>query len=162
MGGARRRLTRDDLEAMLGEFDIVEPRGEAPGCGRPSHRIPWAPAHSSQTTSPAKNVTDIVVLGDLDHIPPQELGGIENMKGTRCPCCGEHFDVFPKVRADRSIWTQGVPLLGSVPLDPALAHNGVGGEPLVVSQPGSVQAQAFGEIAATVGRRLPSEGEPSP
>jgi flavin-binding protein dodecin len=51
---------------------------------------------------------------------------------------------------------------GSVPLDPALAHNGVGDEPLVVSQPGSVQAQAFGEIAATVGRRLPSEGEPSP
>ena len=27
MGGGRRRLTRDDLEAMLGEFDIVERYG---------------------------------------------------------------------------------------------------------------------------------------
>ena len=28
MGGGRRRLTRTDLEAMLGEFDIVERYGE--------------------------------------------------------------------------------------------------------------------------------------
>ena len=29
MGGGRRRLTRADLEAMLGEFDIVERHGGA-------------------------------------------------------------------------------------------------------------------------------------
>ncbi len=28
MGGGRRRLTRTDLEAMLGEFDIVDRYGE--------------------------------------------------------------------------------------------------------------------------------------
>jgi len=48
------------------------------------------------------------------------LGGIENMAGLVCPHCGERIDVFPQVAEERAIWADGVPLLGRVPLDPAL------------------------------------------
>ena len=53
------------------------------------------------------------------------LGAVENMRGLRCPHCGELVDVFPVVADERSILRE-VPLLGSVPLDPAFARlNGV-------------------------------------
>jgi ATP-binding protein involved in chromosome partitioning len=49
------------------------------------------------------------------------LGAIENMRALRCPHCGELVEVFPPVAAGRSI-LQEVPMLGSLPLDPALAR----------------------------------------
>ena len=53
------------------------------------------------------------------------LGAVENMRGLRCPHCGELIEVFPPVAAERSILRE-VPLLGSVPLDPAFSRlNGV-------------------------------------
>ena len=48
------------------------------------------------------------------------LGGIENMTGLTCPHCGELVEVFAPVQAERAIWADSVPLLGRVPLDPAL------------------------------------------
>jgi ATP-binding protein involved in chromosome partitioning len=53
------------------------------------------------------------------------LGAVENMRGLRCPHCGEVVEVFPPVAEERSILRE-LPLLGSVPLDPAFARvNGV-------------------------------------
>ena len=49
------------------------------------------------------------------------LGGIENMAGLTCPHCGERIDVFTPVADTRSIWSDGVSLLGRIPLDPDLA-----------------------------------------
>ena len=65
------------------------------------------------------------VLAMLRDAGVRVLGAVENMRGLRCPHCGELVDVFPPVAAERSILRE-VPLLGSVPLDPAFAHlNGV-------------------------------------
>jgi ATP-binding protein involved in chromosome partitioning len=94
------------------------------------------------------------VIRMLEELDIRVLGGIENMSGVRCPCCGEQFEVFPRVRDDRSIWASGVPLLKSVPLDAATAHAGNGGRPIVVSQPESAQAHVFREIATAVVCRL--------
>ncbi len=53
------------------------------------------------------------------------LGAVENMRGLRCPRCGELIEVFPPLAEERSILRE-LPLLGSVPLDPAFARlNGV-------------------------------------
>jgi ATP-binding protein involved in chromosome partitioning len=49
------------------------------------------------------------------------LGAVENMRGLRCPHCGELVDVFPPVAEERSILRE-LPLLGTVPLDPAYAR----------------------------------------
>jgi ATP-binding protein involved in chromosome partitioning len=50
------------------------------------------------------------------------LGGIENMSGLACPHCGETIDVFPPVSEERAIWSDGVPMLGRVPLDPVMGR----------------------------------------
>ena len=53
------------------------------------------------------------------------LGAVENMRGLRCPHCGEMLDVFPLVADERSLLRE-VELLVSIPLDPALAEvNGI-------------------------------------
>src|SRR5438874_7282829 len=65
------------------------------------------------------------VLAMLRDAGVRVLGAVENMRGLRCPHCGELVDVFPPVADERSILRE-VPLLGSVPLDPAFARlNGV-------------------------------------
>jgi ATP-binding protein involved in chromosome partitioning len=82
----------------------------------------------------------LVVVGpqDLAHLDARKLvtmlrdagvpilGAVENMRGLRCPHCGELVDVFPPVADERSLFAE-VPLLVSVPLDPAYAGppNGV-------------------------------------
>ena len=50
------------------------------------------------------------------------LGGVENMSALMCPHCGERVDVFGTVAEERAIWSEGVPLLGRIPLDPDLAR----------------------------------------
>jgi len=48
------------------------------------------------------------------------LGAVENMSGLHCPHCGELIEVFTPVTKSRSVSAEGVPLLGRIPLDPAL------------------------------------------
>jgi len=52
------------------------------------------------------------------------LGGVENMAGLSCPHCGKHVDVFVPAAPDRAIWSDGVPQLGRIPLDPGLKRQG--------------------------------------
>jgi ATP-binding protein involved in chromosome partitioning len=51
------------------------------------------------------------------------LGGVENMAGLRCPHCGEQIDVFAPAAAERAIWSDGVQLLGRIPLDSDLTRH---------------------------------------
>jgi ATP-binding protein involved in chromosome partitioning len=68
------------------------------------------------------------------------LGAIENMSGLICPHCGEHIDVFAPASEERSIWSEGVTVLGRVPLDPGLGK---------VAAP-SAQSESFDDAAARV------------
>jgi ATP-binding protein involved in chromosome partitioning len=72
------------------------------------------------------------------------LGGIENMRGLSCPHCGERIELFPVAADIRSIWSDDVAQLGSVPLAPELA-----------SAPGTPdQEGTFDSIAARLVDRL--------
>jgi ATP-binding protein involved in chromosome partitioning len=55
------------------------------------------------------------------------LGAIENMSGLQCPHCGERIEVFAPVTESRSIWADGIPRIGRIPLDPSLGD--LGGAP---------------------------------
>jgi ATP-binding protein involved in chromosome partitioning len=68
------------------------------------------------------------------------LGGVENMSGLECPHCGERIEVFAAVAEARSVWAEGVNVLGRIPLDPALAA--IDGVP--------AQSEAFDRVAARV------------
>lgn len=66
------------------------------------------------------------------------LGVIENMSG----------DVFGSGGGDDLAAELGIPLLGRVPLDPALREQGDLGEPVVAARPDTESAQAITAIAA--------------
>ncbi len=89
------------------------------------------------------------------------VGVIENMSFLPCPHCGpEHrIDIFGSgggaaVAATLSArFGYDVPLLGDVPIDPALRRSGDDGVPIVATYPDSVAAQVISAIAdGLVGR----------
>ena len=78
------------------------------------------------------------------------LGIVENMSGFVCPHCGKVTDVFKHGGGERTADVLGVPFLGRVPLDPAIAEGGDAGVPIVVASPEGAHAEVFGEIAEAV------------
>jgi ATP-binding protein involved in chromosome partitioning len=84
------------------------------------------------------------------------LGGVENMDGLVCPCCGERIDVFPRVSGERSLWSTGVERLGSIPMDPQVAHAGDLGTPVVAGED-SRQVAAFRKVAERLAAVAESE-----
>lgn len=86
------------------------------------------------------------------HIPI--IGGVENLAGLDCPHCYERIELFAPAPAPRSIWAMGVPLLGRLNFDPAIATPPL----LETDAPGPLAA-----VAAVIAARLSSDaGDPSP
>ena len=78
------------------------------------------------------------------------LGIVENMSGFECPECGHVEHVFGSGGGAKTAEDLGIPLLGSVPLDPAVVVGGDTGAPVVIERPDSRTARAFVEIAEKV------------
>jgi ATP-binding protein involved in chromosome partitioning len=79
-------------------------------------------------------------------------GVVENMSGTVCAHCGETTAAFGEGGGSRLAQSLDAPLLGRIPLDPALCAAGDAGTPLVRTRPESAAAQALTGVA----RRLPA------
>jgi ATP-binding protein involved in chromosome partitioning len=80
------------------------------------------------------------------------LGVIENMSYRVCPCCGERDDVFGAGGGAALAAKAGAPLLGQVPLEPAVRAGGDVGTPVLVSDPDSPAAVAITAIARQIAR----------
>ena len=78
------------------------------------------------------------------------LGIVENMSGFVCDGCGKEHDIFRRDGARRIANSLGLPFLGAVPIEPAVALCGDQGEPVVFRAPDSRSATAFREIAGRV------------
>jgi ATP-binding protein involved in chromosome partitioning len=76
------------------------------------------------------------------------LGVVENMSG----------EAFGTGGGERLAAQLGVPLLGTVPLDPALREAGDAGEPLVESDPDSESARSITAIAETISAARREQG----
>src|SRR5438270_10304433 len=81
------------------------------------------------------------------------LGLVQNMAGFLCPHCGERIDIFPTSTEVHSQLYQ-LPLLGTIPLDPATARSGDSGQPVVVSMPESPVSLAFCAMAEQIASQL--------
>lgn len=79
-------------------------------------------------------------------------GVIENMAGFACPNCGEALDIFGRAGGAELARRLAVPLLGRIPLSPAVRAAGDAGRPIVVDDPDNPAAQAFVDTAGRVGR----------
>jgi ATP-binding protein involved in chromosome partitioning len=85
------------------------------------------------------------------------LGIVENMSYFVAPDTGTRYNIFGEGGGRKLAETYGVPFLGAVPLGIEVREGGDSGVPVVVSQPGSVQAQAFRHVAEEVARQVSIE-----
>ena len=80
------------------------------------------------------------------------LGIVENMSYRVCPCCGERDDVFGSGGGASLAAKTGSPLLGQVPLEPAVRAGGDVGTPVMVAEPESPAALEIAAIARRISR----------
>ena len=78
------------------------------------------------------------------------LGIVENMSWLECPHCGKPMALFGEGGGQRLADEVHLPLLGQVPLYPAVMKGGDNGVPIVVADPNSSAAKALQAIAKKV------------
>jgi ATP-binding protein involved in chromosome partitioning len=78
------------------------------------------------------------------------IGWIENMSHFECPHCGHTSRIFAPGSLSHELERLDVRRLGSIPIDPAIASGGDGGEPIVRAAPAGAAAEAYRELAAQV------------
>ena len=88
------------------------------------------------------------------------LGVIENMSSLACPCCGEATYPFGQGGGTALAEQLGVPLLGQVPLEPALREGSDTGEPVFISDPGDPSSRAIAAIAQRIAATGPAPAGP--
>ncbi len=70
-------------------------------------------------------------------------GIVENMSGFVCPHCQKRTDIFPGAGGEQIAQDFGVPFLGGIPMDPAVARACDAGKPFIDFEKDSLTAQAF-------------------
>ncbi|MEF8843786.1 MAG: Mrp/NBP35 family ATP-binding protein [Haloarculaceae archaeon] len=87
-----------------------------------------------------------------DQYDAHVLGVVENMSTFVCPDCGSEHDVFDVGGGEKLADAYDLPLLGRIPLDPAIRESGESGEPVVLSEAES--AAIFEDVAERVMDRV--------
>ena len=78
------------------------------------------------------------------------LGLIENMSGLRCPHCGKTIDLFKTNGGALTAKKAGLPLLGSLPLEPDIVVEGDNGTVKWMEKKGLPYTASFAKIVDTV------------
>ena len=81
------------------------------------------------------------------------LGIIENMSYLELPN-GERMDVFGQGGGAVLAKDTGVPLIGTIPIDPKIRESGDSGVPIVIGHPDSIVSSAFVEIAEDLAAKI--------
>jgi len=90
------------------------------------------------------------------------VGVVENMAGFTCPKCGTLTRIFLEGAGKKAADRFEIPLLGTLPLDPAVPPGGDRGSPIVVEAPGGPSAKAFKEVARAVKERVAAIAREAP
>jgi ATP-binding protein involved in chromosome partitioning len=86
------------------------------------------------------------------------VGVVENMSAFTDPETGRRFELFSSGGGQRLAEELGVPLLGSVPLQPGLAELADAGQPVLVASPESLAATSLREIAHQLRQKTAGRG----
>jgi len=78
------------------------------------------------------------------------LGAVENMSGFVCPKCSTVSKIFSEGSAKTLEKSYGIPLLGSIALDPKVCDASETGTPITIAAPDSVPARTFRETARKI------------
>lgn len=153
------------IEQMLGDVDwgeldylIVDmPPGTGDAQLTLSQKVPLSGAVIVTTPQDVALIDARKGLAMFRKVNVPVVGLVENMSTFVCPHCGETTDVFRSGGGERVSKELGVPLLGKIPLDPAIVEGGDSGTPIAAAEPDGPHGEAFRAIAEavaeTVGRR---------
>lgn len=78
------------------------------------------------------------------------IGVVENMSGFVCPHCNEKIEIFSSGGGKKMAQEEGVPFLGSIPIDPKVSADSDKGAPFIISHKDSTAAKAFMEIVSKI------------
>jgi ATP-binding protein involved in chromosome partitioning len=90
------------------------------------------------------------------------VGVVENMSGFTDPETGKRFELFSSGGGQRLAEELGVPLLGSVPLQPGVAELADAGRPVVVAEPDSPASLMLRQIAEQLQAKTAGRGAALP
>jgi ATP-binding protein involved in chromosome partitioning len=127
-----------------------------------SQKIPISGAVIVTTPQEVALADAVKGLKMFQEVKTSILGIVENMSGFVCPCCGERTDIFSAGGGARTAARYEVPLLGEIPIEPAVREGGDTGQPVIVSAPDSVTAVAFRHLAERVATRLSVDAAKKP
>jgi ATP-binding protein involved in chromosome partitioning len=115
------------------------------------------------TTPQEVSIIDVEkALGMWKRVEVPVLGLIENMSGFICPSCGHHEEIFLRGGGRKLAEREGIPFLGEVPLQGAVARAGDAGTPVVLVEPRAQIAQIFHGMASTIACALSVKNTPEP
>ncbi len=89
-------------------------------------------------------------LAFCDQLAFPVVGIVENMSGFVCPHCGERVEIFSSGGAAVLAEKYDAPILGRIPLDPAVCASGDAGVPFMRSLAGTPVGKAFADVVAGV------------
>jgi ATP-binding protein involved in chromosome partitioning len=90
----------------------------------------------------------------FDQLKIPVAGLIENMAGFTPPGSDQVIDLFGAGGGEKAAAKLGVPLLGSLPIEPEICVGGDAGTPLVISHPNHPVAQRFTAVAEALAGKL--------
>lgn len=153
-------LTQMLREVAWGELDVLivdMPPGTGDAQLTMSQNVPLAGAVIVSTPQDLALIDARKGLKMFRKVDVPILGIIENMSRFICPDCGSQHDIFghggARAEADRI----GAPFLGEVPLVMAIRETSDNGTPIVASDPESVDARIYRDIADRIWTRLGEE-----
>ena len=115
------------------------------------------------TTPQAVSVIDVERgIAMFNQVNTPVLGLVENMSVYICPHCGTRDELFGSGGAARLERRFGVPVLGQIPIDPAVRVSGDAGTPIVIDQPEHPVSRTYCSIAERVLERIAAERAPAP
>lgn len=85
------------------------------------------------------------------------FGIVENMSQFICPSCGHEEKIFGEGGGEAFALECQVPMLGQIPLEPAIRAAGDGGAPIFIAAPESKSGKAFMDLAGVVAQQISIE-----
>lgn len=155
--GALEQLLRD---VDWGELDVMVvdmPPGTGDTQLTMSQRVPLAGAVIVSTPQDIALLDARKGLNMFRKVEVPVLGFIENMSYYICPSCGHREEVFSHGGAKKTAEELGADFLGEIPLDIKIRETSDAGTPIVVADPESPHAKAYGAIAQKVWDKLNAE-----
>jgi len=107
-------------------------------------------------TTPQEVAMNVAVkaIGMFNKLNIPIVGVIENMSYLLCPHCEQRIHIFGQGGGQRVSEKFNIPFVGEIPLHPQIMMGSDTGEPITLSEPSSIQANAFTSVAKTVAGRI--------